>query len=296
VTRFAVRRLSIVVGLLAFVVAKAIGAAEPKALKNAWREVGKNHWQIVAATPPEATDATDAAENTRGKCPAGMVDVKGNYRVTAIGDELQKGVCAKWINRDFPERCAVFDKEKWKAIRNKLPTKAMHFCIDRFEYPNKKGEYPIILVNFPEAEGLCKDAGKRICNEDEWTFACEGEEALPYPYGFERDKDACVTDKPWIPYDSNAYYKKGGVTAELDKLWQGFPAGAQPKCKSVFGVYDMIGNVDEWTLSSIGGRRSILKGGYWGPVRTRCRPSTRAHGESHAFYQQGFRCCADPPP
>jgi|CZKU01.1.fsa_nt_gi hypothetical protein len=57
------------------------------------------------------------------------------------------------------------------------------------------------------------------------------------------------------------------------------------------------GNVDEWTTSVVPGERpSILKGGYWGPVRTRCRPSTRAHGETFAFYQQGFRCCRDAPP
>jgi hypothetical protein len=269
-------------------------AGEPKPLTHDWREVGSNHWQIVSATS-EPTDVTDAAEGTRGACSPGMVEVKGNFRLSGIGDELQKSVCAKWINREFPERCATFDKEKWAALRDKLPTKPMHFCIDRFEYPNKKGEYPIILVNFPESEGLCKQAGKRLCTEDEWTFACEGEEALPYPYGYDRDKDACVTDKAWRPYDPGAYYKKGAVVAELDKLWQGLPAGSQPKCRSVFGVYDMIGNVDEWTSSSVGGRRSILKGGYWGPVRTRCRPTTRAHGESHAFYQQGFRCCSDKP-
>ena len=29
------------------------------------------------------------------------------------------------------------------------------------------------------------------------------------------------------------------------KLWQGAPSGANPKCKSPFGVYDMVGNVDE---------------------------------------------------
>jgi hypothetical protein len=52
--------------------------------------------------------------------------------------------------------------------------------------------------------------------------------------------------------------------------------------------------VDEWTRTSREGERpSILKGGYWGPVRTRCRPSTRSHDENHIFYQQGFRCCAD---
>ena len=271
----------------------AVAAPDKKPSRD-WREVGTNHWQIVSP-PGEAPDVTDAREGTRGACAAGMVEVKGAMRVTAIGDELQKSVCASWINREFPERCARFDKDKWKAIRDKLPTKAMHFCIDRFEYPNRKDENPVIYVNFPQAEALCATDGKRLCTEEEWTFACEGEDALPYPYGFERDKDACITDKPWRPFDPSAYGKKETLLLELDRLWQGVPSGAQPKCKSPFGVYDMTGNVDEWTRASVPGRKSILKGGYWGPVRTRCRPSTRAHGEAHVFYQQGVRCCKDAP-
>ena len=56
----------------------------------------------------------------------------------------------------------------------------------------------------------------------------------------------------------------------------------------------LTGNVDEWTRTVREGERpSILKGGYWGPVRTRCRPATRSHDENHIFYQQGTRCCAD---
>jgi hypothetical protein len=268
--------------------------AEPASeLAHEWREVGDNHWQIVSTGEP--TETTDAAENNRGACPPGMIEIKGAMRVTEIGDELQKGICSKWINREFPERCASFDKEKWKALRDKLPTKQMHFCIDRFEYPNKKGEYPVVYVNFPQAVDMCKSQEKRLCTEEEWTFACEGEEARPYPYGFDRDKDACVTDKPWRPFNPAAYGKKHTLVKELDKLWQGLPSGSQPRCKSPFGVYDMTGNVDEWTRSSIPGRQSILKGGYWGPVRTRCRPSTRAHGEAHVFYQQGLRCCRDAP-
>jgi hypothetical protein len=39
--------------------------------------------------------------------------------------------------------------------------------------------------------------------------------------------------------------------------------------------------------------QSGLKGGYWGPVRTRCRPMTTVHYEAFAFYQIGFRCCKD---
>jgi hypothetical protein len=268
--------------------------ATPPPLAHEWHVIDGKYWQITAPAG-EDTAATDQREGNRGACPAGMVDVKGKFRVSPMGDELQKSVCKKWINKDFPERCAEFDRDKWLEIANKLPQRDMHFCIDRFEYPNKKGEYPIILVNWYEANTLCAAQSKRLCTEDEWTFACEGEEAMPYPYGYVRDASACVTDKPWRAFQGSWFGNRAGETAkrEIDQLWQGVASGSQPKCKSPFGVYDMTGNVDEWTKSVLPGRQSILKGGYWGPVRTRCRPTTRAHGETHVFYQQGLRCCTD---
>jgi sulfatase modifying factor 1 len=59
----------------------------------------------------------------------------------------------------------------------------------------------------------------------------------------------------------------------------------------------MTGNVDEWVINETGKPyKSGLKGGYWGPVRDRCRPMTIAHNEEFAYYQIGFRCCGDPSP
>jgi hypothetical protein len=271
--------------------------ADDTPLLHEWREIGNNHWQIKTKSG-EPPDVTDAREGTRGACPTGMVDVKGKMRMTPIGDELQRGICTKWINREFPERCASFDKEKWAAIRDKLEQKQMHFCIDRFEYPNRKDEFPIIHVNWHESNRICESQGKRLCTEEEWTFACEGEESTPYPYGYDRDADACLVDKNWRWFDQSAYGgKKEAIIKEFDRLWQGVPSGSLTKCRSPFGVYDLVGNVDEYTKSiSPAGSPAILKGGYWGPVRTRCRPATRAHGPEHAFYQQGFRCCKDGPP
>jgi hypothetical protein len=280
-------------------------AVLPPPMRFEWTLVAGKHWQVLSS-PVESRETTDALEGTRGACPAGMVEVQGRMKVDPSAnayydqnsiEELQKQTCTKWINRDYPERCQSFDRAKWLELSKELPTQPKHFCVDRFEYPNQKGEYPVIMVNYHEAADLCASEGKRLCDESEWTFACEGEEATPYPYGYERDPKACDIDQPWHPFHETALRPRDGLRAraEIDRLFQGVPSGSRAACRSPFGVYDMTGNVDEWARSVREGERpSILKGGYWGPVRTRCRPSTRSHDENHMFYQQGFRCCADP--
>jgi len=272
--------------------------------RHEWRVIDKRHWQALAeGTEDEAT--TDAREGTRGQCAPGMVQVQGKHLLDAQGrdssgeiEELQNKACSNWISKDFPARCQTFDRAMWLQLSAPLPRRSMNYCVDRFEYPNKKGANPVIVVTYTEAAGLCKQAGKRLCSEVEWTFACEGEEALPYPYGYDRSAESCVADRPWRQFSEGAMSPRDGQQArvELDRLWQGSPSGAHAACRSQFGVYDLTGNVDEWTRSvRSSGYVSVLKGGYWGPVRARCRPSTRAHNEHFVAYQQGFRCCADAP-
>lgn len=273
--------------------------------KHAWRSVRSRHWQIISTAYVEPS-VTDRREGTTGSCPAGMVHVSGDMKQEpqdnpyAAGriETMQLKTCVDWIQKEYPERCQAFDRDGWLAMTADLETKPMEFCIDRYEYPNIEGQYPIIYVSWYEADDLCEQQGKRLCDEDEWTFACEGEEARPYPYGngFVRDPGKCITDQKWRAYNEKSMVPRDGEAAgvEMDRLWNGRAAGEQTECRSPTGVYDMTGNVDEWTRSARPGERpSILKGGYWGPVRTRCRPSTRSHDQNHTFYQQGFRCCAD---
>lgn len=265
-----------------------------------WSLVSGRHWMIEGTTVEEAC-VTDAREGTGGGCPAGMVAVRGMSRTDGGGvsvEGLQDSVCMEWIGHAFPRRCARFDRERWRMLVTTLPVQERAFCIDRFEYPDAYGAYPMIFVTWMEAGAACATLGKRLCSEDEWTFACEGEEALPYPHGYEREAGSCVIDRPHRAFDETRFRLRSSVEAEqeISRLWQGEASGSRPRCRSPFGVYDLTGNVDEWTTSTRGGGyRSILKGGYWGPVRTRCRPSTRAHGEDFAYYQQGFRCCSGLP-
>lgn len=264
-----------------------------------WKSINGRHWQVVKEAATCDVSCPILKQDFSGMCPRGMVRVSGLFKLGSpkLGsvEELQKTTCSDWISRDFPERCAEFDRDKWLAIVKQLPTRRMEFCEDRFEYPNIEGQNPIVFMDWYDAKNLCKEEGKRLCTEDEWTFACEGEEAMPYPYGYKRDAEACNIDKPWRQFDAKEMMSGDPerVKNELDRLWQGEPSGTRPGCVSPFGVYDTTGNTDEWTQSSSNtGNPSIFKGGYWGPIRGRCRPSTRIHGPTHTFYQEGVRCCS----
>jgi formylglycine-generating enzyme required for sulfatase activity len=172
---------------------------------------------------------------------------------------------------------------------------ARHFCIDRYEYPNKPGELPKLMVSWYQAKDLCAAQGKRLCGDSEWTLACEGHGHSPYPYGRVRDDKACNIDKPHRMPNTVAIADPRTRAAEVARLDQREPSGSRAGCVSPFGVFDMTGNVDEWVVNEMGTPyQSGLKGGYWGPVRTRCRPMTTAHNEDFFFYQIGFRCCRNP--
>ncbi len=222
---------------------------------------------------------------TAGSCPSGMVEVEGEY-CPALEQR-----CLRWLDPETKLRCGEF------APTGPCQTKTVrkHFCIDRFEFPNKAGEKPTLGTTWYESRDACRALGKRLCRDSEWTLACEGQERLPYPYGYARNADACNIDKPHPTPNEAAMFDPRRRAAEFARLDQRDPSGSREGCVSPYGVSDMAGNVDEWVVNeSAHPYQSGSKGGYWGPVRTRCRPMTTAHYEHFSFYQLGFRCCADP--
>jgi hypothetical protein len=122
----------------------------------------------------------------------------------------------------------------------------------------------------------------------------------PYAYGLVRDAKRCNIDKPYVqprfrlqPYDDCV--KSRTCKAHMEELDQREPIGSRPDCTSPFGAFDINGNVNEW-VDRPGERapwRSGLKGGWWGPSRSRCRPIVTSHDENYVGYEVGFRCCKD---
>jgi formylglycine-generating enzyme required for sulfatase activity len=232
-------------------------------------------------------------------CPDGMVRVEGEYCVALMQDCLvhHKEYEANKENKNVSERCLKYKAPSRCVVK---PRQQMSFCMDRFEWPNKVGEMPRVLTSWLEARILCQRAGKRLCTEDEHNFACEGPEMLPYAYGYDRDETKCNIDKFYHQPDHSKQMltyekclKDEWCSGELKRLDQRHAIGSRLTCVSWAGVVDINGNVNEWV--ELPGKkppnRSGLKGGWWGPVRNRCRPTVEFHKEGDYGYEAGFRCC-----
>jgi formylglycine-generating enzyme required for sulfatase activity len=213
---------------------------------------------------------------------------KRRERAREQGKELGPDRTVERCERYAPSRC---------LSRQRRP---LRFCIDRYEWPNRPGELPALMNTWTQAQAACAGAGKRLCTTDEFTFACEGEQMLPYSYGLARDASRCNVDRPYVaprrrllPYDD--CLKIAACKQHLAELDGRAPIGERPRCTSPFGAFDLNGNVNEWVErpGQDPPRRSGLKGGWWGPARSRCRPTVIAHDENYAGYEVGFRCCRD---
>ena len=66
------------------------------------------------------------------------------------------------------------------------------FCMDRYEFPNRKGEMPRGDVTYGQAVNACEELEKRLCLEDEWELACAGSKGWAYVYGPERQAGGLV--------------------------------------------------------------------------------------------------------
>lgn len=220
-------------------------------------------------------------------CPAGMLLVEGVY-CPFVGHR-----CTEFID-EGKDICRAYAPEV--LCEGRLERR--RFCIDEFEYPNLEGVYPVVMTDYGDALRACEVEGKRLCSTEEWQFACEGPQMWAYPYGLTRDPTACNIDRPHPDPALAAFSDPWKVGDEVDRLDRRVRSGELTRCVSPFGVRDMTGNVDEWTTHRAGKRdekpyRSALKGGYWGPIRARCRPMTSSHNEWFSFYQVGFRCCSE---
>ena len=160
---------------------------------------------------------------------------------------------------------------------------------------------PQAYISQTESRAACLEAGKRLCTDDEWKLACGGPTEQPYPYGATREDGACNDVAAVSPL--NHYYDASRVGASaytwekmndprLNQLPGGLAkTGAFAKCRGPLAIYDMVGNLHEWTETP-----STFRGGYYLDTQLHgpgCRYQTTAHMPTYHDYSTGFRCCKD---
>jgi hypothetical protein len=225
------------------------------------------------------------------------------------------------------------------------------FCIDRFEahlatldgsgklvaHPHnqrpepkvpyvavsEKGVLPQGYMSRVEAEAACKQASKRLCSMTEWRTACAGSRHTTYPYGPQKQANACSSGKKHL---LSELFGKNGKAWKYDEHFNNPELLATPGyldktgdhelCQSDTGVYDLVGNLHEWVKDTVTDElvehmeeesverrkqpwrtgNGVFMGGFFstgsehGPG---CTFTTIAHEPAYHDYSIGFRCCAE---
>ena len=224
------------------------------------------------------------------RIPAGEFIMGSDSRLPDEGPQHQVKLDSYYI--DIYEVTNLQYKKFNNETRRRSPT---HFR--NRTYPEGKADHPVTYVTWEDANAYCQWAGKRLPTDQEWEKAARGTDGRIFPWGNEFDATKANTPLRWQMIGSF-----GDTT----------PVGAFREGISPYGLYDMSGNVWEWTASwykaypnnkvaseSYGERYKTLKGGSWfdcsfyncgisAPVFNRAFFSVRTKNDSF-----GFRCAKD---
>jgi Sulfatase-modifying factor enzyme 1 len=219
-------------------------------------------------------------------------DDRGNpYRIDSTevtNAQYSKFLAAQVDPASQPAYCA-----SWNTAFS--PNQAETGCQDVYD-PLNRANYPVVCVNWCDADAYCRWAGKRLCEDFsydqepvpevsrpalEWLHACDGyPDTQTFPFG-----------NIYFPGACNG---ADNGTGELLAVGLSSCVGALP------GLYDMSGNAREWNghCSGTSGSSDLCStaGGSFlsDESALECQPTVVSkEARSVATYDLGFRCCAD---
>jgi sulfatase modifying factor 1 len=126
-------------------------------------------------------------------------------------------------------------------------------------------DHPVVQVAFADASAYATWAGKRLPTEAEWEFAAKGgmPDGLTYAWGNEARPDGALMANTWqgrFPYLNTGANGWNGTSPV-----RSFPSNG-------YGLFDMIGNVWEWTDSYYSPRHNAGPGSHDPAAGCACAP------------------------
>jgi protein-disulfide isomerase/uncharacterized membrane protein len=219
--------------------------------------------------------------------------VSGSATVSILDYYIQKA----FENPDMPNsRAPAVAPTEAMGAMVKATTTGGPFYIDRFEATIDKQGRAVSLPNVQpasaswfDAKQACEKAGKRMCSEEEWISACTGKAAV------DNNKNTWFNDDEieGTRYPYGSFYE-GSTCHDGQKTLTGasIKTGALHGCRTVTGIYDLTGNMNEW-IGATKDKASMTGGHFGSGEGAACNRRGAMFGPGNRNNTTGFRCCAN---
>lgn len=169
----------------------------------------------------------------------------------------------------------AIDEAAWKAqgFQQDYATQVARFVWKDGRPPSGREDHPVVLVTYDEAAKYCAWRGRRLPTAAEFEKAARGEEGLAYPWG-------------------NAY-ESSKLNSAVAGPGDTTPVGTYADGVSPFGLFDMAGNVFQWTATPFDADKMIVRGSAWDDYAGLGRGAA-FHGRKRTARHVivGFRCAS----